>query len=103
MKAVVFAGLTGYGTALLFVAQGAPDLALTQFCVETVSMIVFVLVLRRMPVRFEENFSRWRRLLRMPVALAGGAASPSSSGSWRGTAGPTARERRWSRRPRTTA
>ncbi|NEB24376.1 DUF4040 domain-containing protein, partial [Streptomyces sp. SID6673] len=65
MKAVVFAGLTGYGTALLFVAQGAPDLALTQFCVETVSMIVFVLVLRRMPVRFEESFSRWRRLLRM--------------------------------------
>ncbi|MBZ6204358.1 Na+/H+ antiporter subunit A [Streptomyces olivaceus] len=74
MKAVVLAGLTGYGTALLFVAQGAPDLALTQFCVETVSMIVYVLVLRRMPVYFEENFSRWRRLMRMPVALAGGAA-----------------------------
>ncbi|MDT0608972.1 Na+/H+ antiporter subunit A [Streptomyces lancefieldiae] len=74
MKAVVLAGLTGYGTALLFVVQGAPDLALTQFCVETVSMIVFVLVLRRMPVHFEETYSRWRRALRMPVALAGGAA-----------------------------
>ncbi|CAL9365362.1 NAD(P)H-quinone oxidoreductase subunit 2, chloroplastic [Streptomyces sp. enrichment culture] len=74
MKAVVLAGLTGYGTALLFVLQGAPDLALTQFCVETVSMIVFVLVLRRMPVLFEENFVPLRRLLRMPVALAGGAA-----------------------------
>ncbi|MGW8065332.1 Na+/H+ antiporter subunit A [Streptomyces ziwulingensis] len=74
MKAVVFAGLTGYGAALLFVVQGAPDLALTQFCVETVSMIVFVLVLRRMPVHFEENYRRWRRLLRMPVALAGAAA-----------------------------
>ncbi|MCF2436438.1 DUF4040 domain-containing protein [Streptomyces thinghirensis] len=70
----MLAGLTGYGTALLFVVQGAPDLALTQFCVETVSMIVFVLVLRRMPVHFEENYSRSRRALRMPVALAGGAA-----------------------------
>ncbi|MFE9252690.1 Na+/H+ antiporter subunit A [Streptomyces sp. NPDC007088] len=74
MKAVVLAGLTGYGTALLFVVQGAPDLALTQFCVETVSMLVFVLVLRRMPVYFEENFTRWRRTVRMPVALGGAAA-----------------------------
>ncbi|WP_326700450.1 Na+/H+ antiporter subunit A [Streptomyces sp. NBC_01754] len=73
MKAVVLAGLTGYGTALLFVVQGAPDLALTQFCVETVSMIVFVLILRRMPVHFEESVSRWRRAIRVPVALGGAA------------------------------
>ncbi|MFC5170950.1 Na+/H+ antiporter subunit A [Streptomyces mutomycini] len=73
MKAVVLAGLTGYGAALLFVVQGAPDLALTQFCVETVSMIVFVLVLRRMPVRFEESIGTWRRALRIPVALVAAA------------------------------
>lgn len=73
MKAVVLAGLTGYGAALLFVVQGAPDLALTQFCVETVSMIVFVLVLRRMPVHFQENFSPWRRAARIPVAMAAAA------------------------------
>ncbi|QNE74240.1 Na+/H+ antiporter subunit A [Streptomyces finlayi] len=70
MKGVVLAGLTGYGAALLFVVQGAPDLALTQFCVETVSMVVFVLVLRRMPVRFEESVSAWRRAARIPLALA---------------------------------
>lgn len=73
MKAVVLAGLTGYGAALLFVVQGAPDLALTQFCVETVSMIVFVLVLRRMPVRFEESIGTWRRVRRIPVALVAAA------------------------------
>ncbi|MEV6161980.1 Na+/H+ antiporter subunit A [Streptomyces sp. NPDC052052] len=73
MKAVVLAGLTGYGAALLFVVQGGPDLALTQFCVETVSMIVFVLVLRRMPVRFQESVSTWRRVARIPVALAAAA------------------------------
>ncbi|MDQ0793384.1 Na+/H+ antiporter subunit A [Streptomyces sp. B1I3] len=80
MKAVVLAGLTGYGTALLFVIQGAPDLALTQFCVETVSMIVFVLVLRRMPVRFEESIGTWRRALRIPVAL--GAAATVGVAVW---------------------
>ncbi|MFJ8881894.1 Na+/H+ antiporter subunit A [Streptomyces sp. NPDC102402] len=80
MKAVVLAGMTGYGTALLFVVQGAPDLALTQFCVETVSMIVFVLVLRRMPVRFEESIGTWRRSMRIPVAL--GAAATVGVSVW---------------------
>ncbi|MFE7750190.1 Na+/H+ antiporter subunit A [Streptomyces sp. NPDC057428] len=80
MKAVVLAGLTGYGAALLFVVQGAPDLALTQFCVETVSMIVFVLVLRRMPVHFQESVSPWRRAVRVPVAL--GAAATLGVSLW---------------------
>lgn len=74
MKAVVIAGMTGYGTALLFVVHGAPDLALTQFCVETVSLLVFVLVLRRMPVYFQENIPRRRLLVRVPLALASAAA-----------------------------
>ncbi|MFI7446424.1 Na+/H+ antiporter subunit A [Nonomuraea sp. NPDC049714] len=47
----VFAGLTGYGTALLYLAHGSPDLALTQFLAETLSLVVFVLVLRRLPMR----------------------------------------------------
>ncbi|MEO3974813.1 Na+/H+ antiporter subunit A [Streptomyces sp. CAU 1734] len=73
MRAVVMAGLTGYGTALLFVVHGAPDLALTQFCVETVSLLVFVMVLRRMPVYFRETISRWRLMVRVPLALAAAA------------------------------
>ena len=39
----------------LFVAQGAPDLALTQAAVETVSTVLFVLVLRKLPDRFERR------------------------------------------------
>ncbi|MFJ2708827.1 Na+/H+ antiporter subunit A [Streptomyces sp. NPDC087428] len=89
MKAVVLAGLTGYGTALLFVVQGGPDLALTQFCVETVSMIVFVLVLRRMPVHFQESVSSWRRAVRIPVALA--AAATLSVVVWVAAAARTAK------------
>ncbi|UZI27885.1 Na+/H+ antiporter subunit A [Streptomyces sp. VB1] len=88
MKAVVLAGLTGYGAALLFVVQGAPDLALTQFCVETVSMIVFVLVLRRMPVHFHETVSTWRRAARIPMALA--AAATVGVGMWVAAAARTA-------------
>ncbi|MFD5558525.1 Na+/H+ antiporter subunit A [Streptomyces sp. NPDC127068] len=73
MKVVVLAGLTGYGTALLFVVHGAPDLALTQLCVETVSLLVFVLVLRRMPIYFQETISRRRLLMRVPLALVAAA------------------------------
>src|SRR5699024_3085923 len=41
LKAVLLLGVTGYGIALLFVLHGAPDLALTQAVVETVTLVVF--------------------------------------------------------------
>ncbi|MET9293660.1 Na+/H+ antiporter subunit A [Streptomyces sp. NPDC003077] len=72
MTAVAMAGLTGYGTAVLYVLYGAPDLALTQFSVETVSLVVFVLVLRRLPVRFDETVSRWRQAGHLPLGVATG-------------------------------
>ncbi|MEV0628934.1 Na+/H+ antiporter subunit A [Nonomuraea wenchangensis] len=46
----VIVGFTGYGTALLFLVHGAPDLALTQFLAETLSLVIFALVLRRLPI-----------------------------------------------------
>ncbi|MFC3982403.1 Na+/H+ antiporter subunit A [Streptosporangium jomthongense] len=52
------AGLTGYGTALLFLVHGSPDLALTQFLTETLSLVVFVLVLRRLPLGPREGRPR---------------------------------------------
>jgi multicomponent Na+:H+ antiporter subunit A len=55
LKAVVLVGVTGYGTATLFLLHGAPDLALTQVLVETVSLVVFVLVLRRLPDYFTDR------------------------------------------------
>jgi multicomponent Na+:H+ antiporter subunit A len=55
LKAVVMVGVTGYGTATLFLLHGAPDLALTQVLVETVSLVVFVLVLRRLPAYFTDR------------------------------------------------
>ncbi|NGO70390.1 Na+/H+ antiporter subunit A, partial [Streptomyces boncukensis] len=74
LKAAVLVGVTGYGTGVLYVLHGAPDLALTQFAVETVSLIVFVLVLRRLPVRFPDGRRglRVRRATQLVFALAAG-------------------------------
>ncbi|MDJ1133861.1 Na+/H+ antiporter subunit A [Streptomyces iconiensis] len=74
MKAAVLAGITGYGAALLYVLHGAPDLALTQFAVETVSLIIFVLVLRRLPARFPRQNRSWRprRMVQLVFAVAMG-------------------------------
>jgi multicomponent Na+:H+ antiporter subunit A len=46
MKAVLALGAVGYGVALLFVLYGAPDLAMTLFSVETLTVVIFVLVFR---------------------------------------------------------
>lgn len=65
LRAVLLLGVTGYGTAILFVAHGAPDLALTQVLVETFLLVTFVLVLRRLPPFFSDrpfNVARWWRV-----------------------------------------
>jgi multicomponent Na+:H+ antiporter subunit A len=71
--AALFLGATGYAMAGLFVLSGAPDLALTQAAVETLSTVVFVLVLRRLPERFERQSSSLRRIGRLVIASAVGA------------------------------
>jgi multicomponent Na+:H+ antiporter subunit A len=71
--AALFLGATGYAMAGLFVLSGAPDLALTQAAVETLSTVVFVLVLRRLPERFERQSSSLRRIGRLVIAGAVGA------------------------------
>jgi multicomponent Na+:H+ antiporter subunit A len=52
--AVLLVGLIGYGVGGLFIVDGAPDLALAQFLVETLSLVAFVYVLRRMPAHFAQ-------------------------------------------------
>lgn len=65
LKAVFLAGVAGYGNAVLFLLHGAPDLALTQVLCETLTLVVMVLVLRRLPPYFSDRplaASRWVRL-----------------------------------------
>ncbi|CAM3779878.1 Na+/H+ antiporter subunit A [Occultella aeris] len=73
LKAVVLLGITGYGVVLLFALHGAPDLALTQALVETITLVVFILVLRRLPAYYSNRplkASRWwRAILAIMVGL----------------------------------
>ena len=66
--AVLLLGGVGYTMALLFAVQGAPDLALTQFAVETLSIVVFMLVIRHLPERFRPDRFRIATALRIAVA-----------------------------------
>jgi multicomponent Na+:H+ antiporter subunit A len=47
--AVASLGVVGYGVALVFVLFGAPDLAMTQIAIETLTVILFLLAIYRMP------------------------------------------------------
>jgi multicomponent Na+:H+ antiporter subunit A len=44
MTAVLSLGAVGYGVASIYILYGAPDLAITQFAVETLTVVIFVLV-----------------------------------------------------------
>ncbi len=46
MAAVLSLGAVGYGVAMTFLLFGAPDLAMTQFSVETLTVVIYVLVFR---------------------------------------------------------
>ena len=48
MAAVLSLGTVGYGVAVLYALLGAPDLAMTQFAVETLTVVIFVLVFYRL-------------------------------------------------------
>ncbi|PZG18634.1 Na+/H+ antiporter subunit A [Micromonospora craterilacus] len=75
LTAMILVGVAGYGIALMFVLHGAPDLALTQFLVETVTIVMFVLVLRRLPAKFSERPIRSSRRGRVAIGVAVGAVT----------------------------
>ncbi|MFT4214082.1 MAG: Na+/H+ antiporter subunit A [Microbacterium sp.] len=70
---VVLVSVTGLGMVVLFATSGAPDLALTQILVETVTLVAFTLVLRRIPARLGERNASVRPVLRAGLAVAVGA------------------------------
>ncbi len=71
LGAVAGLGLAGYGVSLIFLVFGAPDLAMTQFLVESLTVILFVLVLYHLP-GFTQLSSRRARLRDALVALLSG-------------------------------
>ncbi|MFM1725956.1 MULTISPECIES: Na+/H+ antiporter subunit A [Rhodococcus] len=74
LAAVILVGLSGYGCGVIFALHGAPDLALTQFLVETLTLVIFVLVLRKLPAEIDERQAIGFKLPRALLALGVGAA-----------------------------
>jgi multicomponent Na+:H+ antiporter subunit A len=61
-------GAVGFAMAGFYVAQGDPDLALTQFTIETLATVLFVLVLRFLPRRFDDVRAAVTAPIRFAVA-----------------------------------
>jgi multicomponent Na+:H+ antiporter subunit A len=71
LGAVVALGVVGYGVTLIYLLFGAPDLAMTQVLIETLTVILFVLVVSFLP-RFTVLSGARARIGDALVALAGG-------------------------------
>jgi multicomponent Na+:H+ antiporter subunit A len=71
LAAIAALGVVGYSVSLIFVLFSAPDLAMTQFAIETLTVILFVLVLYRLP-HYGADTVRRARLRDAAVALTAG-------------------------------
>ncbi len=66
-------GIVGSGAALVFLIYGAPDLALTQLLVETLTLIIVSLILWRLPPLLRSTQrARWATVTNALVAMASG-------------------------------
>ncbi|MHA7223402.1 Na+/H+ antiporter subunit A [Arthrobacter sp. RHLT1-20] len=70
--AVLMVSVTGYGIALMFALQGAPDLALTQMLVETIVLVAFVLAMRSLPAELRDRTGGKYRVARVIIGAAFG-------------------------------
>ena len=73
LAAVLLLGVVGYATAGVYVAFGAPDLALTQLLIETLTVALFAIVLVKLPRRFGAEPRSLSRRVRLIVAGLVGA------------------------------
>jgi multicomponent Na+:H+ antiporter subunit A len=71
LAAVAALGVVGFGVAMIYILFGAPDLAMTQFAIETLTVIIFVLVLYRLP-RFAQYSGKATRFRDAVIAITAG-------------------------------
>lgn len=71
LGAIAALGVVGYGVAVIYILFGAPDLAMTQVLVETLTVILFVLMFYHLP-RFAEYATPRARARDILVALSAG-------------------------------
>ncbi len=74
LQAILSMGVTGFSVALIFLLFGAPDLAFTQFMVETLSVVIIALVLLRLPVDTYDSRDALPSMRDAIIAIAVGAS-----------------------------
>jgi multicomponent Na+:H+ antiporter subunit A len=72
IAAIVALGVIGYGISLIYLYYSAVDLAITQILVETLVVVMFVLVLQKLP-RFAKLSSRRTKIRDLLIALSFGS------------------------------
>lgn len=71
-KGIVAAGTVGFGSAVVFLFGGAPDLAFTQFSVESLSIVILLAIIGHMPFRDADPRTNAQSRLDAVVAIAFG-------------------------------
>ncbi len=72
LTAIVSLGVQGFAVALIFLLFGAPDLAFTQFMVETLAVVILALVMTRLRLSPTDPRHGARRLFDIALSLACG-------------------------------
>lgn len=73
LTAIVSLGIQGFAVALLFLLFGAPDLAFTQFMVETLSVVILALVMTRLKLTQSDHRPTGQKIADISVAALCGA------------------------------
>ena len=71
LRSILSMGVVGYGMAILFTFFGAPDLAMTQLVIETLTVILMALAFYHLP-SFRHSSSRRTRSIDLAIAIGGG-------------------------------
>lgn len=73
IAAIISMGVMGYGLALIFLYYSAVDLAITQILSETLIVVMFMLILQRLPM-FSKLSSRATKIRDLVIAILFGTA-----------------------------
>lgn len=71
LRSIMSLGVVGYSMAILFTFFGAPDLAMTQLVIETLTVILLALAFYHLPP-FRHGSSRRTRSIDLVIAIGGG-------------------------------
>lgn len=74
LTAIVSLGIQGFAVAVMFILFGAPDLAFTQFMVETLSVVILTLVMTRLTLHKTDHRPFFEKSFDFIVAVIAGSA-----------------------------